>query len=126
MASSWTEARRRSFIISVLRSGTRRFPPKYECLNAAKTEKKKNKKTGRLAQHYKCNSCQKEYVATEIQVDHIEPIVDPKTGFTSWDSFIERLFCPIDNLQCLCLGCHKKKTLKEKGVRDKSKSDARK
>ena len=47
----WTEARYRSFITSTLRAGSRKWPPKYETLNAAKTEKKTNEKTGRLAQH---------------------------------------------------------------------------
>ncbi len=108
--------------MSVLRAGTRRYPPKWECLADAKTTKKKNKKTGRLAQHYRCNTCKKEYVATEVNVDHILPVVS-KEGFTSWDSFIENLFCPLNNLQVLCSGCHKKKTSLEKGERNKSKQN---
>jgi len=33
---SWTEGRLKGFIISTLRSGMRRYPPKYEALNDAK------------------------------------------------------------------------------------------
>ena len=113
MATPWTEGRKRSFIVSVLRAGSRRWPPKYNTLNSAKTEKKKNVKTGRLAQHYKCTQCKKEYTSKDIQVDHIAPVVDPQVGFVSWDVFIERLFCDETNLQVLCTTCHNKKTKKE-------------
>ncbi len=110
----WTPARRKAFIVSVLRSGTRRWPPKYETLNEAKTEKKINALTGRLAQHYKCKKCRKDFPAKMVQVDHIEPAVAPDVGWCDWNTFIERLFCDKGNLQVLCLGCHEKKTKKEK------------
>jgi len=110
----WTPARRKAFIVSVLRSGTRRWPPKYETLNEAKTEKKINALTGRLAQHYKCKKCRKDFPAKMVQVDHIKPVVLPGEGFVDWNTFIERLFCDKGNLQVLCLGCHEKKTKKEK------------
>ena len=115
----WTEARYKGFITSLLRSGSRRWPPKYETLNEAKTKKKINKTTGRLAQHYRCNSCEKEFPLKSIQVDHIEPIIDPKVGFTSWDDFIHRLFCEKENLQTLCVKCHKAKSLKERNAHQK-------
>lgn len=54
-----------------------------------------------------------------MQVDHIKPVVDPNTGFTSWDDFIERLYCEKENLQVLCTTCHDRKTLKEKKLRAK-------
>lgn len=110
----WTEGRRRAFITSVLRAGSRRWPPKYQTLNEAKTEKKINIKSGRLAQHYRCALCQGEYTNAMVEVDHIKPIVDPKKGFTTWDTFIKRLFCEADNLQVLCKPCHKDKTKQEK------------
>lgn len=112
-SSGWTAARKHSFIVSVLRSGTRRYPPKFETLNEAKTEKKKNKRTGRLAQHYLCAICENDFPATEIQVDHIKPVVDPTKGFTTWDTYIKRLFCAKNNLQTVCKPCHKTKTKEE-------------
>lgn len=115
----WSAGRKQSFIISVLRSGTRRYPPKYTTLNEAKTEKKINKKTGRLAQHFLCALCEKEYVAKEVQVDHIEPVVKDK--FIDWNTYIPRLFCEQENLQCLCITCHKKKTTNEKTTRNLKK-----
>ena len=106
----WTIGRFNSFITSILRSGSRRWGPKYETLNAAKTEKKTNPKSGRIAQHFMCASCNKEYIAKDVQVDHIKPIGFDKT----WDEFINGLYCEADNLQVLCIPCHKVKTQLEK------------
>lgn len=116
----WTPGRKHSFIVAVLRSGSRRWPPKYETLNEAKTEKKTNKKTGRLAQHFQCASCKEEYTSKDVQVDHIDPIIDPAVGWVSWDNFVERLFCEKENLQVLCKPCHENKTKGERNRRKKS------
>lgn len=114
----WTEARRKAFIVSVLRSGTRRWPEKYETLNEAKTEKKVNTATGRIAQHFKCASCRDDFPAKMVQVDHVKPAVGIE-GFSSWDSFIEGLFCEKDNLQVLCSECHNTKSKGEREARRK-------
>jgi 5-methylcytosine-specific restriction endonuclease McrA len=110
----WTQARFHAFVTSVLRAGSRRWAPKYETLNAAKTEKKINQKTGRLAQHYRCNVCKEEFTSKDVQVDHIKPIINPKKGFTSWDDYVDALFCESKNLQTICKPCHKLKTAKER------------
>jgi hypothetical protein len=115
----WTEARYRSFVTSTLRAGSRKWPPKYETLNAAKTEKKINKATGRLAQHYLCAMCEQEYTQKDVQVDHIKPVIDPKKGFVSWDTYIDRMFCEGKNLQVLCKVCHAEKTKLEKEISKK-------
>jgi 5-methylcytosine-specific restriction endonuclease McrA len=111
---TWTPGRLKAFITSTLRGGFRRYPPKYEKLNKAKTVKKVNKETGRIAMHYKCAKCKKQFPLKQVQVDHIVPIVNPKIGFTTWDDFISRLFCDESNLQVLCKSCHAIKTKKER------------
>ena len=113
----WTEGRKKSFITSVLRSGYRRWPPKYETLKEAQAGKKENAKTKLIAMHYTCNSCKEDFPAKEVQVDHIEPVVDSKQGFKTWDVFIDRLYCDKENLQVLCKSCHSSKTLTEKKER---------
>jgi 5-methylcytosine-specific restriction endonuclease McrA len=113
----WTEGRYRSFITSVIRGGFRRWPNKYIAIKQAYIGKKLNESSGRPAMHYQCAICNEEFPAAQIQVDHIDPVVDPATGFTSWDSFIERLFCSADNLQVVCKPCHKIKTQEEKQQR---------
>jgi 5-methylcytosine-specific restriction endonuclease McrA len=116
---SWSEGRKKSFITSTLRSGFRRWPPKFEVIKEAFVGKKVNAKTGRIAAHYKCADCGEEFPQKEIQCDHINPVVSPLDGFIDWDTFIDRLFCEASNLQVLCTSCHNKKTKEEKKIRNK-------
>jgi len=110
----WTPARFRSFVVSALRTATRRWPPKYKALKEAYIGRKTNKKTNKLAMHYKCACCKKEFVAADVQVDHILPVVNTKTGFTTWEEYINNMFCEKENLQVLCKPCHSIKTQEEK------------
>jgi hypothetical protein len=109
----WTEARYRSFVKGNLRSATRKWGPIQECRKGASTRRG----------FYRCAGCGEEVTATvviersrvnNIFVDHIEPIVDPSVGFTTWDNVIEGMFCEIENLQVLCKACHDGKCLEEK------------
>ena len=118
----WTDGRYRSFITSTLRGGVRRWPPKWKALKAAELGRKINKKSGKLAMHYTCAVCKLEHVAKDVQVDHIEPVVDPAVGFLSWDVYIDRMFCNSGNLQVLCMVCHQLKTKEEKNVSKRGRS----
>ena len=51
----WTPAKFKAWIIALLRRGTMRFPPRNEVLQAARTARKINKSTGKLAWHSKCS-----------------------------------------------------------------------
>ena len=115
----WTEARFRAFIISALRAYMKRFPPKWKALKAAMVGKKINKRTGRLAEHYLCASCGGFFVARDVQVDHIDPVVSPEEGFQDWWTYFNRLYCEADNLQVLCKQCHREKTNAERKERMK-------
>ncbi len=117
----WTDGRIKSFITTVLRGGMRRWPPKWEVLQSAYVERRKNPASGKLAKFYQCSSCKSDYTSTQVQVDHIEPAVDPIKGFTTWDEFIERLFVPATGMQVLCKPCHKIKTKKETKARNANK-----
>lgn len=119
---TWTDARIKSFIVAVLRAGSRKWPPKFQALADAYVGKRINKKTGREGKHYLCNKCKEIYPSSNVQVDHIIPIIDPKVGFTTWDDFIKNLFCSKENLQVLCKPCHDKKTKEE---RNESKNRSR-
>ena len=115
-SGQWSKARFHSFIKGGLRSLSVKWPPRYECLNEAKTVKKINSKTGRLAQHYRCNSCKQEFPGKEMQVNHIVPVI-PTSGFVSWDSVVERMFCEKIGLEALCIPCHKTITKEENDER---------
>ena len=114
---TWTDAKFKGWIVALLRKGTMRFPPRNEALKDARTEKKINTKTGRLAQHYKCAGCGGEFTSTNIVADHIEPVVDPVGGFITWDTYITRMFCPKENFQAICKECHDAKSAEERQQR---------
>ena len=122
-AGRWTESRYKGFITSSLRAAFRKWPPKFDVLKNAAVCKKINESTGRLATHYRCTKCRELFPQKQIQVDHVQPVVDTKKGFVSWDVFIDRLFCEADNLQLLCKNCHKEKSKKERKHRDKQRKN---
>ena len=115
--SEWSSGKLRTFITGVLRSGFRKFPAKYETLKAASVGKKVNVKTNRIAEHFKCEVCKKDYPAKEVNVDHILAVVCPVEGFVNWDVYIKRMFCGKENLQVLCKTCHDLKSAEERKVR---------
>lgn len=117
----WTEAKWHSFIKNQLRGATRKWAPISDCLSRARVSRGL----------YKCEGCGAEVPPTvkdgsrrvkNVFVDHIEPIV-PVTGWVSWDSCIERMFCEIDNLQLLCKECHDKKSNEEAALRAKYRKE---
>lgn len=115
----WTEGRKKAFITSALRAMFRKWPAKFAVLKNAFVGKKVNKKTGREAAHYRCRKCRKHFVQADVQVDHIDPVVDPDVGFVSWDVFIDRLLCDEEGLQVLCKPCHLAKSKDERKRRNK-------
>ena len=111
----WTESKFNSFIRNQLRSATRKWAP------ISQVKKKANVARG----VYECASCHEHVPPTvregrkrvnNIFVDHIEPIVDPSVGFTTFDEYIDRMFCEEDNLQLLCGKCHDEKSLNERAI----------
>lgn len=118
----WTQGRYNSFIKSILRSGFRRWKPKYDTLAQAFVGRKVSKKTGKLGKHYRCAKCRKHHPSADVQVDHINPIVDPEIGHESWDKVVYNMYCDSNNLQVLCKTCHAKKTKEERSVAAKGRA----
>ena len=120
---TWTAAKFNSFIKNNLRSATRKWAPIQKC-----------KKKAHVARGlYKCDECGQEVPPTvfdeekrkrvkNIFVDHVEPIIDPAVGFTTWDECIERMFCDSSNLQLLCKQCHSAKSQEEIEVAKKRRA----
>jgi len=96
------------YIISALRRIWRWSPERKLCYKAALSGTK-----------YKCASCKKLFPKANVAVDHTSPVV-PTTGFTDWNTYIERLFCPAVNLQVLCDICHDAKSREERKLRRKA------
>ena len=108
----WTESAFTSFIKNALRAASSRWAPKYDCLKAARVARGK----------YKCAACGELFGPKEVKVDHIEPVVDPVTGFLDWNEYIKRLFVEITGYQTLCVGCHHEKSIAENERRRTLKS----
>ena len=70
---------------------------------------------------YKCNKSKKYFPREDVTVDHIDPVVSVKKGFTDWNDYIARMFPPLEGLQVISKEYHKKKTLKENADRRKNK-----
>ena len=112
-SGTWTESKFNNFIRNQLRGATRKWKPIQDAKKEAQVERG----------IYRCASCgenvpltikQGRKRITNVFVDHIKPIVDPEVGFTTFDDFIDRMFCNKENLQVLCGDCHDKKTSEER------------
>jgi hypothetical protein len=119
----WSLARARSFVMSALRRA--QWPAKYKALADAHTCTKTNRLTGRKAKHFACAKCSGEFVAKDVAVDHIKPVV-PVEGFNcgtylpfgyDWNIVVANLCCEPEGLQVLCKPCHLSKSNAEKELR---------
>ena len=108
-----TEAQFQTFVKNQLRGASWKWAPISEVMKDARVTKGV----------YLCAACNCNVPTTEkvngkriknVFVDHILPIIDPETGFTTWDDFINKLYCEKENLQVLCGECHDRKTAEER------------
>jgi len=97
----------RRWLIGHLRRISYRFGPRYRVKKAA------NKGRGL----YECAICGETKKSKEVQLDHINPIIDPEQGFVDWNTFISRLFVDEEGWQAACKTCHGEKSAAENRVR---------
>lgn len=109
-AGTMTESAFWSFIRSSLRQKSRWWKPIIQCRELAK--RKYNGPNKRQKYEYQCNHCKGWFPAKDVNVDHIIPAGNLQSG-KDLEGFVERLFCEVDNLQCLCTSCHDIKTKNE-------------
>jgi len=106
------ENKKKNFAISLLRRGSYKWFGRW-------TAEKRSKLAERNS--YLCESCKGTFKKKETAMDHIIPVVDPEKGFTSFDEYIDRLYCEAEGFQRLCNPCHDIKTAKENGIRKEVK-----
>ena len=121
-SGTMTESAFISFVKSALRNKSRFWAPISNTIKKARTRKG----------FYLCAGCQQEVPKSivingkrinNIHCDHIAPVIPPEVGFTTWDSFINNLFCEEDNLQILCYDCDRKKQSEERAIRSNNKKE---
>lgn len=100
-----------SFIRSALRQKSRFWAPITQCKLAAKRPYIGTNKRQKF--EYQCNICKKWFPEKLINVDHIVP-AGSLNNAQDLPGFVERLFCEVKDLQCLCQNCHDIKTQKER------------
>lgn len=96
-----------TWLRSGLRSMSRRYPPIYEALAAAKRPYTGDNKKQKVC--YECAKCKSLESAKNVAVDHR---IDCGK-LTSWEDvqgFMQRLFCEKGGLDVLCHSCHDVKT----------------
>ena len=111
------------FLRSTLRRAWLRYPARQEALNSAFSCRTVNKKTGRLAKHYKCSRCLSDFPQKDVAVHHTVEVGSLKC-FNDLPGFVERLFCPREGLQVVCKCCHNE--IHNKGPKALPKSPRRK
>lgn len=115
-------ARERGLIKGGLRRVFSRSDLRREALLSAKVTHSDPKRP-RVKTWYACAECKKPYPQHQLQLDHKIPIVpiDSTLEDMNWDTLINNLWCSADNLQILCLTCHKKKCKTERDQRKQFK-----
>jgi hypothetical protein len=62
----------------------------------------------------------------KLDVHHLNAVVDPEKGFTTWDDYINRLWVKADQMMGLCEICHGFESSEEMNLRKESGSMKRK
>ena len=60
-----------------------------------------------------------EVIQAKLELDHIEPVVQPTKGYADWNTYLERLYCAPEGYQGICRDCHAEKSAEEAGERAK-------
>lgn len=103
----------RHWLTNKLRRLSYQWPPRKQAIVNARVERGV----------YKCATCEGLFGPKEIQLDHKIPVVDEEIGFVDWNTYIERLFCDVENFQVLCKPCHETKTFFEQEIRKQVKRE---
>lgn len=102
-------------ILNILREGTVTWGGRSECLRRARKRVEeglfKNGKK-KIKYYWQCAKCKAWYRdESSLEVDHIVEIGKRPESVDDIVPYIKRMYCDIENLQALCIVCHKKKTL---------------
>lgn len=111
-SSTMTESGFLSWIRSALRSKSLRWKPRNDCIQQARRPYKGANKLQKW--EVACAICNNWYKLKEIHVDHYPKEAGSILSVADIGEFCNNLFCEVDNLRCLCEGCHSIHTLASK------------
>lgn len=101
-----------------------RFPARLQvktrCRVKVKVGEFKNGKD-KIVWKFKCEECGD--IVDKIEVDHLEPRIDPEKGYEGIENWIYRTFVEADKLKGKCKPCHTEKTVSENAIRRESKRE---
>ncbi len=99
----------KKFLIPILRKSWLRWTARQNVIKAARVERGS----------YQCNICKQiGFKRQDLEVDHINPVVDIERQFKTLDEYVTRLFVDEEDLQAICQSCHFIKTSTENKMRN--------
>lgn len=101
----------KAFLVNALRRASYRYPGRYKAMKRAHIGRNE----------YFCEICGIIHGRKEGAMDHVNPVVDPATGWVDLDVYAERMFVDEDGYQRLCDRCHDIKTTGENAIRKENK-----
>jgi hypothetical protein len=115
---------REEYIKNILRLHSISWPAERLCLVKARTERRINPETGRLAWRVRCAGCLQEFLEKEVAKDHKQPVVPVERdmslrpyGPEMLGGLVARMLPGPEDLQVLCFSCHSAKTEAEQEAR---------
>lgn len=118
----------KNWLIPKLRKISSHWPERTKALNLAKEWVQVGTfRNGKpmMRVKFRCYICAELFDRENIQVDHVEPVVDI-AGFEDWNTYIPALFCKVDNLAPACKECHAKKSAEERTNRASRRKNKKK
>jgi len=107
---------------SAIRRSFARSPKVIEVMLAGRRVVPRFTKSGERhkvdAVQFECQTCHSWVGRKLIAVDHFIPVVSVEEGFQTWDIFIDRINCDINNLKRICENCHQAKSNAERMQRN--------
>ena len=113
-----TESMFWAMIRAALRNKSRWWKPIAQCKQNSRRKYKGTNK--RQKWEYQCAICKNWFSDKLINVDHKIPAGQLNCA-NDLPVFVEKLFCEVESLQCLCIECHNLKTAKERNDKGKNR-----
>lgn len=111
-----------AYIMNVLRQGTIKWSGRRRCLELARKKVLVgHAKNGNpiYKYHWQCAECRDWFRDVKaMEVDHVDAI---GPFAIDWNNMVPRIYCGQENLACLCVSCHLKKTAAYSSARSRWK-----